>query len=182
MKPLLTFLHKRAEDVLVLLTIVMFGAFIIQIVSRYVFNAPTDWTHELILITWVWIVFWGAAFFLDDKDHVKFDVLYNLGGERARRIMSIIAAVTLAAAFAVSAPATWDFITFKKIRSSDILGIRMDYIFAVYLLFLASIVLHYGRRTWRLVSGVPLSALDRQDMAEHDSRDASAKPASKDLP
>jgi C4-dicarboxylate transporter, DctQ subunit len=82
----------------------------------------------------------------------------------------------------VSAPATWDFITFKKIRSSDILGIRMDYIFAVYLLFLASIVLHYGRRTWRLVSGVPLSALDRQDMAEHDSRDASAKPASKDLP
>ena len=33
------FLHKRAEDVMVLLIAVMFAAFIIQIVSRYVFNA-----------------------------------------------------------------------------------------------------------------------------------------------
>jgi C4-dicarboxylate transporter, DctQ subunit len=166
MKPLLNFLHRRAEDVLVILTVVMFGSFIIQIVSRYIFNAPTDWTHELILITWLWIVFWGAAFFLQDKDHVKFDVLYNLGGERARRTMSLIVAAVLAVAFAVSAPATVDFITFKKIRNSDILGIRMDLIFSVYLLFLAAIVIGYAIRAWRLFKGESLATLDRQDMPE----------------
>ena len=93
MQSILRFLHKRAEDVMVLLTAVMFMAFVIQIVSRYVFNAGTDWTHELILICWLWLIFWGSAFFLEDKDHVKFDVLYNLGGIGARRTMALISAV-----------------------------------------------------------------------------------------
>ena len=51
MRGLLHFLYRRAEDVAVLLSAVMFAAFIIQIASRYLFNAPTDWTYEIILIT-----------------------------------------------------------------------------------------------------------------------------------
>ncbi len=160
MRPLLAFLHRRAEDVLVLLTMVMFAAFIIQIGSRYLFNAPTDWTHELILITWVWVVFWGAAFFLRDRDHVKFDVLYNLGREKARRVMSLITAFALIGAFALALPATVDFIDFKKIRASDILGIRMDLIFSVYLIFVAGLLAHYGYRAWRLLRGDALDEID----------------------
>ena len=62
--------------------VIMFASFIIQIATRYVFNAPTEWTYEVILITWLWAVFWGAAFLLEDKDHVKFDIIYNMGGEK----------------------------------------------------------------------------------------------------
>jgi len=163
MRTILKFLHKRAEDVLVILTAVMFGSFIIQIFSRYVLNAPTDWTHELILITWLWIVFWGAAFFLEDKDHVKFDVLYNLGSERARRIMSLIVAAALAIGFLISLPATWDFISFKRIRSSDILHIRLDYIFSVYLVFLLATVAHYLLRAYRLGRGDSLATLEKEE-------------------
>ncbi len=42
MQNLRHFLFRRAEDVMVALVAVMFTAFIIQIVSRYVFNAGTD--------------------------------------------------------------------------------------------------------------------------------------------
>ena len=163
MRAILKFLHKRAEDVLVLLTVVMFFSFIIQIFSRYVLNAPTDWTHELILISWLWIVFWGSAFFLEDKDHVKFDVLYNMGSEKARRLMSLIVAVVLAVGFLVSLPATWDFITFKKIRTSDVLAIRLDYVFSVYLAFLLATVVHYILRAWRLARGDSLATLEREE-------------------
>ena len=79
MRAVLHFLHKRSEDVMVGLMVIMFASFIIQIATRYVFNAPTEWTYEVILITWLWAVFWGAAFLLEDKDHVKFDILYNVG-------------------------------------------------------------------------------------------------------
>ena len=161
MRGVLHFLHRRAEDVVVLLSAVMFGSFIIQIASRYLFNAPTDWTYEIILISWVWLVFWGAAFLLRDQDHVKFDVLYNLGSLKTRRILSLIVAVALAVVFLVSAPATWDFISFKAIRSSDVLGIRMDYIFGVYLLFLAGTVVHYILRAFRLMRGDSLSTLEK---------------------
>lgn len=163
MRPILKFLHKRAEDVLVLLTVVMFFAFIIQIFSRYVLNAPTDWTHELILISWLWIIFWGSAFFLEDKDHVKFDVLYNMGSDKARRLMSLIVAIVLAVGFLVSLPATWDFITFKKIRTSDVLAIRLDYIFSVYVVFLIATVAHYLLRAWRLARGDSLATLEKEE-------------------
>jgi TRAP-type C4-dicarboxylate transport system permease small subunit len=163
MRRILVFLHKRAEDVLVLLTGVMFAAFIIQIFTRYVLNAPTDWTHELILICWLWIVFWGAAFFLEDKDHVKFDVLYNLGSGKARRVMSLIVALVMAGAFLASLPATWDFISFKRIRSTDVLHIRFDLVFSVYLIFLVAGVAHYVLRAFRLLRGHSLAELDREE-------------------
>ena len=163
MRPVLRFLHKRAEDVMVLLVAVMFTSFVIQIVSRYVFNAGTDWTHELILITWLWLIFWGSAFFLEDRDHVKFDVLYNLGREGARRKMALITAIAMVVGFGVSVPASWDFIAFKSIRGSDYFGIRLDIVFGVYMIFLAGTIFHYGLRAWRLIRGDSLSELEREE-------------------
>mgnify|MGYP001765692952 CR=1 FL=1 len=160
---ILKFLHRRAEDVMVLLMVAMFVAFIVQIGSRYVFNAPVDWAYEVILITWLWAVFWGAAFLVSDRDHVKFDVIYNMGSSRTRRIHALLSAIALAVGFAASLPATWDFVTFKKIRSTDIIGVRFDYVFSVYLIFLVAVIGHYLLRCWRLVRGDDLATLEREE-------------------
>jgi C4-dicarboxylate transporter, DctQ subunit len=165
MRAALRFLGRRANDVMVALMAVMFVSFIIQIATRYVFNAPTDWTYELILDTWLWSVFWGAAFLLHDKDQVKFDILYNMGRERTRRMLALVSAVILAVGFAISLPATYDYISFKSIRSSDTLGIRLDYLFSVYLLFVVATVFHYALRAYRLVRGTPMRELEREDEA-----------------
>ena len=69
----------------------------------------------------------------------------------------------LAVGFLVSAPATWDFISFKAIRNSDVLGIRMDLVFGVYLLFLAGTVVHYGLRAYRLLRGDSLATLEKEE-------------------
>jgi len=163
MTSVLKFLQRRAADVQVALMAAMFAAFIVQIGSRYIFNAPTDWTHELIMICWIWLIFWGSAFMLKDEDHVKFDVLYNLGGEKARRAMALITAAVFAVAIAFSVPATWDFISFKAIRSTDVLGIRFDIVFFCYLIFLAGTIAHYALRAWRLMRGDSLSTLEKEE-------------------
>jgi TRAP-type C4-dicarboxylate transport system permease small subunit len=158
-------LRRFAEHVMVGLMAAMFFAFIVQIASRYVFNAPVAWAYEVILVTWLWAVFWGCAFLLGDADHVKFDVIYNAAGARARRAMALLAAMGLAAGLAVSAPATWDWIEFKAIRSTDILGIRFDLLFGVYMLFLVASIGRYAWRAWRLARGVDLAALERDVQA-----------------
>ena len=155
MSSILKFLYKRAEDVMVALVAIMFAAFIIQIISRYVFNAGTDWTHELILISWLWLIFWGSAFCLQDKNHIKFDVLYDLGGAKARRMMALITAIAMVVGFSVSVPASWSFISFKSIRRSDYFGIPLNLIFGVYMLFLVSTIIHYSIRAWRLIRPPP---------------------------
>ncbi len=40
-------LYRRAENVLAAMLAVMFFAFLLQIVFRYVLNWPTGWTNEL---------------------------------------------------------------------------------------------------------------------------------------
>jgi len=148
---------------MVALMAAMFTAFIIQIGTRYLFNTPTDWAYEVILITWLWSVFWGAAFLLEDKDHVKFDVIYNMGSDKTRRIYALLSALALAVGFLISAPATWSFISFKAIRSTDIIGIRFDIVFSVYLFFLVAMVVHYLLRSWRLIRGDSLATLEREE-------------------
>jgi TRAP-type C4-dicarboxylate transport system permease small subunit len=131
----------------------MFAAFILQIVSRYVFNHPLGWTLELCLTTWLWLVFWASAFVLKEADHVKFDLLYVLLGRRGRRVLALVSAAALLAGFLASLPATLDYITFYKIKKSATLGIRLDVVFSVYGLFAVAMVLRYGARAWRLARG-----------------------------
>lgn len=165
MASLKAFLLRRAEDVLVLLAAAMFFAFLVQIGTRYLLNDPAAWPHEVIVITWLWLIFWGSAFFLKDKDHVKFDVLYNLGGAKARRVMSLITAVALAGFFLISTPATWNFVSFKNIRGTDHFGIPLGYVFSVYIVFLMGTIAHYGYRALRLLRGDDLHAIDTEDEA-----------------
>ncbi len=165
MKALLAFLHRRAEDVLVLLAAAIFVAFLVQIGTRYLLNDPHAWPHEVIVVSWLWLIFWGAAFFLKDRDHVRFDVFYNMAGERLRRILSLVTALTIAGFMLLSAPKTWDYISFKNIRGTDFFRIPLGYVFSVYLIFMAAVIIGYGLRAWRLVRGESPGRLDGQDPA-----------------
>ena len=155
------FLMRRAEDVLVLLAAAMFCAFIIQIFTRYVLNDPAAWPHEVIVITWLWLIFWGAAFFLQDRDHVKFDVVYGSMGERVRRVFALVTALALVGAFVASAPATYDFVSFKNIRGTDHFRLPLGWVFSCYLIFLAGLIVRYGWRAWRLVRGEPMTDIEK---------------------
>ena len=142
-------LRARADDVAVGLLTALFGAFVVQIASRYVFNTPVGWSVELCLTLWVWTVFWGCAFCLSDSDHVKFDILYLSGSPKVRRAMAIVSALAISGGLIAAMPATIDYITFYKIKKSATLAIRLDYVFSIYGIFAAAIVLRY---LWRIVS------------------------------
>jgi len=146
-------LKAAAEHVTVALLAAMFAAFILQIVSRYVFNHPLGWTLEACLTTWLWLVFWTSAFVLRDGDHVKFDLAYVTMGQRTRRIFALISAVAILAGFLAAMPATIDYITFYQIKKSSTLRIRLDIVFSVYGLFAVAIVIRYAARLWRIARG-----------------------------
>ena len=156
----LRWLHRRTEDVAVALLAAMFVAFMFQIGSRYLFNAPMDWTLEACLTTWLWGVFWGCAFLLKDRDHVKFDVLYNLAPAKGRRVMALISAGAIVVAFAAALPATLDYIAFSRIKSSMVMGLCLDYVFSVYAIFAVAVIVYYGARAFALLRGASPDDLD----------------------
>ena len=155
----LIWLRARADNVAVGLLAAMFVAFILQIFFRYIVNQPLSWTLEACLLTWLWLVFWGAAFQLRDKDNVRFDILYSAAGPGGRRVFGIISAVAIVIGFVSASPATYDFVSFMAIESSSSLGIRLDWVFAVYLIFMGGVIVRYTWRTVALIRG-PLDEFD----------------------
>jgi TRAP-type C4-dicarboxylate transport system permease small subunit len=92
-------LSRRAENVLAAMLAVIFVAFLLQIAFRYLLGLPIGWTHEVSVILWVWLVLWGAAFVVSEREEIRFDIIYGSVGPRARRIMAIVTAFALVALY-----------------------------------------------------------------------------------
>jgi C4-dicarboxylate transporter, DctQ subunit len=155
---ILDWLSERAKDLASIFLGLMFLTFIAQIIFRYVLNLPLDWTLELCLTLWLWVVFWGTAFVMEDQDHVRFDIYYHSHGEKGRRVLTFIYSACIVAAFVVSLPATISYVTFYKIKKSMTMGIRLDYVFSVYVIFAVAMILQYSLSCWRVATGQPFEA------------------------
>ena len=146
-------LRRRAEDVAVGLLAVMFLAFLVQIVFRYLLNFPIGWTSELTIITWLWVVLWGAAFVVKESEEVRFDLLYSAAGPRARRIMGVVTALAILVLYAGSLPASVDYVQFMKVEKTAYLKIPVDWLYSIYVVFAVAILVRYGWLLWQLLRG-----------------------------
>src|SRR3954452_5102234 len=95
-------LPRRAENVAAAMLAVMFAAFIIQIAFRYLFNFPIGWTSELTVVMWLWLVLWGSALVLKEKEEIRFDLVYSAVGPRVRIAMAIIFSLAVILLYGVS--------------------------------------------------------------------------------
>ena len=149
-----SWLARRAENVLAAMLAVMFAAFILQIAFRYVLGLPIGWTHELSVIMWVWMVLWGAAFVINEREEIRFDIIYGAVGPKPRRIMGIVTALALIALYLVSLPAVVDYVTFMKVERTAYLKIRFDLLFSIYVVFVVAVIVRYIWLAWQAMRGV----------------------------
>ena len=145
-------LQKAAEAISAGLLLALFLSFLLQIFSRYVLADPLGWTLELCLCLWLWLVFWGNAFIVKNKQHVKFDLLYQAAPTSAQRWLSLISAIAIFTSFSISIYPTWDYIDFMQIQKTASLRIPFHAVFSVFLVFLIAVALSYGWRALILLS------------------------------
>ena len=136
-------LARRAENVVAAMLAAMFLAFLLQIVFRYVLGLPIGWTHEASVILWIWLVLWGAAFVVTEREEIRFDIIYGAVGPGTRRVMCVITAVALIALYGISFPAIFDYVTFMKVEKTSYLKIRFDWLFSIYVIFAVAMVVRY---------------------------------------
>ena len=146
---------RSAEFVVATMLATMFLTFLLQIFSRYVWRTPFGWTLELCLILWVWIVFFGCAFVVREKDHVTFDIFYLAAPRRWRQVMALTACAAIIIGMMWSLLPTWDYIDWMKIKNTTTVKnpftgakIPMRTIFSIYTIFMLAIIIRYA---WRFV-------------------------------
>ena len=111
-------MRRRAENVVAGLLGIMFVAFIIQIVFRYFFNFPIGWSSELSVVTWLYMVLLGSAFWLKESEEIRFDLISGSLGPRGRRVLGLIVAVAAVVLFGMALPATIEYVAFMKVEST----------------------------------------------------------------
>jgi C4-dicarboxylate transporter, DctQ subunit len=153
-------LQRGAENVLAGLLGVMFFAFMVQIVFRYFFNLPTGWTTELTVVTWLWMVLWGAAFVVKESEEIRIDLFTSVVGRRGRLVMALIISVAIVILYSISLPASWSYVAFMKVEKSSYLKIPMNWLFSIYIFFLVAVIARYVWILYGLLRGRPPDEAD----------------------
>jgi len=161
---LTSWLHRRAENIAAVLLAVVFISFILQIAFRYLLGWPVGWTLEVSTLAWMWLVLWGAAFVVRERDEIRFDILFSTISPRLRRGFVVIAGVVLAGLFAISLPAVVDYVTFMRVESVSYIDLRLDYAFSIYVLFALAVIARCLYRVWAAVRG---TSPETADLALH---------------
>jgi TRAP-type C4-dicarboxylate transport system permease small subunit len=153
LKAAVGWIGRRAENVVAGLLGIMFVAFIVQIAFRYLFDFPIGWSSELSVIAWLYMVLIGSAFWLKERETIRFDLVTGALGRRGRRIVGGAVALAAVILFAISFPAAWSYVTFMKVEPLPYMQIRKDIVYSVYLFFAAAMILRYGWRLWQAIRG-----------------------------
>ncbi|HSI40121.1 MAG TPA: TRAP transporter small permease subunit [Xanthobacteraceae bacterium] len=153
-------LYRRAENVLAAMLAIMFAAFLLQIIFRYVLNLPIGWTNEVSVVLWIWMVLWGAAFVIREEEEIRFDLLYASAPPKTRRVMFLIAAAALVVLYTISFPAVLDYVTFMKVEKTAYLKIPFDWLFSIYIVFVVAVIVRYIWLSWQALFGRAPKAFD----------------------
>jgi len=192
MKPVFAWINRGAEFVAAMLMAAMFATFILQVTVRYTARAEWiaeaipildpngyGWTLEFCLLMWVWIVFWGNAFIVRQRDHVIFDIVYTNVSPTMRKWFAIFAAVAICVGLLASFGPTWEKFHILRLKKTPTLStvfgdwIRVRHVYSIYFGFLAVVALRYAWRTWDILKNGAESDLHHyEELAETSAEEA----------
>ena len=122
------------EWLLMVLMSLMLGNVLWQVVSRYLFQAPSSLTDELSRFALIWIGLLGAAYATGKGLHLAIDIVPNLLSTQKRYKLDILIN-TLLIIFAISilviggSRLTW--LTFELKQKSAALEVPLGYVYSV---------------------------------------------------
>lgn len=148
---ILSWLHRRAENLLALVLGALFVSFLIQIVFRYLLNLPLGWTVEFVAIAWLWGILFGYAFVVAERDVIRLDILYVMLPPKLRRVLDVVTSAICILVFVWTLPKVWDYVTFMKIEKTAYMKVRFDYVFAIYIPFALAVIVRCLIIIWRAV-------------------------------
>jgi len=113
----------------------LFIAFILQIVSRYVFRHPLVWPYELSQFGYLWTILLGASFVTRKDEHIVFSIAYESASKKVRKIYDIINYSLTILLFSIPIPATIKFYQFYMTRYSAVFHFPLGIIYFAFVPF-----------------------------------------------
>lgn len=94
-------------DIMVVLIALML---FMEVVGRYVFNAPTIWTQDVAVALQVWFTYLGMAYVLRRRQMIRITAVMVLLGPGARKVLEAFALLVIAAFSMMAVVYGWDIV------------------------------------------------------------------------
>ena len=175
---------RLGEFIAAIMMAAMFATFVLQVFIRY--TARTEWiaktipifdpnlygwTLEFCLVLWIWLVFWGSALIVRERDHVSFDLIYTSVSPKIRKWMAICSCLVISAGFLWVLEPTWEKFYILRLKRtatlSNLFGdwIRVRDIYSIFFLFLLSVSSRYAWRAWKVFqNGAEFEKVSYEDL------------------
>ena len=140
-KKLLLFLRDCVEVYIPMISfIVLFLAFILQVLSRYVFHHPFTWTNDLIVLGFCYTVILGACYTMRTHGHVQFTMLYDSYGPKVAAGARLLGNIIIIVTFALLLVPSFKFSIFQGFQKTAVLRVSLTFVFLPFCYFLLSII------------------------------------------
>ncbi len=130
--------RSRLDKTIAFLLVILLGLMVInvtwQVVSRYVFQAPSSFTDELSRYMLIWLGMLGSAYLAGQNGHLAIDILpQKLTGRPKVRLMIFIHVVIIAFALPVMILGGGNlvYITYVLGQKSATLQVPLAYVYSI---------------------------------------------------
>ena len=103
---------------------------IFQILTRFVFEKPAEWTEVMIRFSLIWMVFMGIPMAFRQGAMVSVDVLYRWSSPRLRRVLDIVVMLASLLLIGIIIVIGWDYA--QRGRVQTIIGLEEYSMFWAY--------------------------------------------------
>jgi len=159
--PVLPWYRRLADAVSTWSLGLVFVLFIYGVGMRYVLNRPVSWTDEAVTVLTVWSVLWTGAFVLRWSEHISFDILFvNLAPPRQRKML-LAGNGAFVLLMLAALPGMVDYTLFLWREKTDMLQLRLDFVYAIFPVFFIAILLRQLLSIRRLLSSGWRAEVDR---------------------
>jgi len=128
-------------QLILLLFVVLTG---LQVVMRYVFNAPLTWPEEISSMLLIWLTFLGAAAVARRNVHLRVELLEELAGERAIRALYLVFDVVILAFLIYLIVGGIELVQQLEFERTPALRIKLAYVVAAVPVAAALMAVYYA--------------------------------------
>jgi TRAP-type transport system small permease protein len=103
----------------------------LQVIFRYVLDAPLDWSEEMASFAFVWMALLGASVGLKNDEHPRLDIFYQIFPDSVKRLCSFIINLAILFMLVVLFIFGLKLTIAMKMQRTAALGYSISYVYAV---------------------------------------------------
>ena len=119
----------------------------LQVLFRYLLNAPLDWSEELSTFTFVWMSLLGASIGLKNSEHPRLDLFFNFLAPTRKKIVTVLCNLAILFMLIILFIYGWKLTVLMKSQLTAALRYSVSFVYVVLPISSAIMFIHLAIQT-----------------------------------